>query len=100
MTGYRTVIESFIALHEIPEAKLSGDHAYVTPRLAEAALREVAAARGLKLGAIVGAFDAHIPGIVSRWSVGIDGRRAVVLGLPTPPELVTLIGHYLKDFAA
>lgn len=105
MTGYRTVIESFVAFHEVPEAKLSGDRAYVlpahtvTPRLAEAALREVAAARGLKLGAIVDAFDARIQGIVSNWPVGIDGRRAVALGLPTPPTLPTLIAHYLEDFA-
>lgn len=106
VTGYRTVIESFVALHEAPEAKLAGDRAYVlpahtvTPRLAEAALRDVAAARGLKLGPIVDAFDARIQGIVSNWPVGVDGRRALALGVPAPPDLRTIIAHYLEDFAA
>jgi len=106
MTGYRTVIASLVALHDVPAARLGGDRAYVlpartvTPRLAEAALHEVAAARGLTLGPIVDAFDARIHGIVSNWPVGIDGARAVALGLPVPPPLPELIAHYLEDFAS
>ena len=65
MTGYRTVIESFIALSEVEESKLGKDRAYVlpahrvTPQIAEKVINEVAAERGIKLGAIVDAFDAH-----------------------------------------
>jgi nucleoside-diphosphate-sugar epimerase len=104
MTGYRTVIDSFIALHEVPESSLGDDRAYVlpahtvTPALAEAALRTVAAARGLALGPIVDAPDARIQGIVSNWPVRLDAARALALGLPTPPDLATLIAHYLEDF--
>jgi len=104
MTGYRTVIESLIALHELPESKLSGDRACVlpahtvTPRLAEAVLREIAAARGLTLGSIADAFDARIQGLVSNWPVGIDGARAVSLGLPRPPELRVIVEQYLEDY--
>jgi nucleoside-diphosphate-sugar epimerase len=106
MTGYRTVIESFIALHEVPEARLSDDRAYVlpahcvTPRLAEEVLRTVAAERGLKLGPIVEAFDARIQGLVSNWPVSVDGTRAVALGLPRPPELKTIVAQYLEDFGS
>jgi nucleoside-diphosphate-sugar epimerase len=106
MTGYRTVIDSLVALHEVPENKLTDERAYVlpahtvTPALAESTLRVVAAERGLTLGPIVDAFDARIQGIVSNWPVRVDGSRAVALGLPSPPDLRTLIEHYLADFAS
>ena len=104
MTGYRTVIASLIALHEVPESALADDRAYVlpahtvTPALAESALRQVAAERGLTLGPIVDAPDARIQGIVTNWPVAIDGSRALALGLPSPPALNVLIAHYLEDF--
>jgi nucleoside-diphosphate-sugar epimerase len=104
MTGYRTVIESFVGLHEVPENKLGGDRAYVlpahrvTPNLAAATLQQVAAARGLKLGPITDAFDARIQGIVSNWPVSVDGTRAAALGLPQPPDLRTIVEQYLEDF--
>ncbi len=106
MTGYRTVVDSFIALHEVPENKLGGDRAYVlpahrvTPNLAASVLQEVASSRGLKLGSIVDAFDARIQGIVSNWPVSVDGARAVALGLPQPPNLRTIVEQYLEDFGA
>jgi hypothetical protein len=102
MTGYRTVIESFIALHEMPEKKLGGDRAYVlpahrvTPNLAATVIQQVAAARGLKLGPITDAFDARIQGIVSNWPVSVDGARAVALGLPQPPDSVQTLICYVQ----
>ena len=81
MTGYRTVIESFMAMHEVPESKLGTDRAYVlpahrvTPQLAESVIGEIAAERGMKLGGIVDAFDARIQGIVSNWPQAVDGAR-------------------------
>lgn len=104
MTGYRTVIDSFIALHEVPAERFKDDRAFVlpahtvTPNLAESVIREVAAERGLKLGAIEDAFDARIQGIVSNWAVGVDGARAVALGLPKPPPLKEIVEQYLADF--
>jgi len=56
MTGYRTVIESLIALHDAPAGLLGADRAIglpahrVTPQLAESVIREIAEERGLKLG--------------------------------------------------
>ncbi len=104
MTGYRTVIESLIALHEVPSTQLRDDRAIglpahrVTPQLAEAALREVATEHHLRLGPIVEAFDPRIQGIVDNWPVAVDGARALALGLPSPPPLKTIIEQYLEDF--
>lgn len=104
MTGYRTVIKSLIALHEVPAERLRDDRAIglpahrVTPQLAEAVIREIAQERGLKLGPIVDAFDARIQGIVNNWPVAVDGVRAIALGLPQPPPLKEIVEQYLEDF--
>ncbi len=104
MTGYRTVVDSLIALHEVPASKLSGDRAYVlpahkvTPLLAESVIKAVAAKRTLTLGPIVDAFDARIQGIVSGWATNVDGSRAAALGLPQPPPLEEIVEQYLEDF--
>jgi hypothetical protein len=104
MTGYRTVIDSFIALHDVAAENLGQDRAYVlpahrvTPKLAVAVVREVAEERGLSIGPIVEAFDARIQGIVSNWAREVDGARAVELGLPQPPPLKTILEQYLEDF--
>jgi len=106
MTGYRTVIDSLIALHEVPESALTDDRGYVlpahtvTPILAEKVLLEIAAERHLVLGPIADAFDARIQGIVSNWPVSVDGARARALGLPSPPSLKTIVEHYLEDFGS
>ena len=104
MTGYRTVIESLIALHEVPADRLRDDRAIglpahrVTPQLAESVLREIADERALQLGPIVDAFDARIQGIVDNWPVAVDGTRAIALGLPQPPPLKQIVEQYLADF--
>lgn len=104
MTGYRTVIESFIALSEVPEEKFGKDRAYVlpahrvTPLMAEQVIQEVAAERGLKLGPITAAFDARIQGIVDNWPQQVDGARAEAIGMPRPPELKVIVAQYLEDF--
>ena len=106
MTSYRTVIDSLIALHEVPAERFADDRAYVlpahrvTPLLAEAVVREVAAERGFEPGPIVDAFDARIQGIVSTWATGVDGSRAEALGLPRPPELKQIVLQYLEDFGS
>ncbi len=104
MTGYRTVVDSFIALHEAPENVLGSDRAYVlpahsvTPDSARAALEMVATERGLTLGPLVEAFDPRIQGIVSGWAEEVTAPRALVLGLPPPPPLEDIIRHYLDDY--
>ena len=70
----------------------------VTPNLAATVLQQIAAARGLRLGPTLDAFDARIQGIVSNWPVSVDATRAVALGLPQPPDLRTIVEQYLEDF--
>ncbi len=104
MTGYRTVTESLIALHEVPSSQFRDDRAIglpahrVTPQLAASVIEEVARERGLQLGPIVDAFDARIQGIVDNWPVAVDGARAIALGLPQPPPLKQIVEQYLEDF--
>jgi len=104
MTGYRTVVDSFIALHEVPPGRFRDDRAIglpahrVTPQLAESVIQEIARERGLTLGPIVDAFDARIQGIVDNWPVAVDGARAVALGMPSPPPLKEIVEQYLEDF--
>lgn len=106
MTGYRTVIESLIALHEVPADQLGDDRAYqlpahkVTPAIAEWVLGKIAEERGMKIGVIQDAPDARIQGIVDNWPTTVDGSRAVKLGLPSPPKLPQIVREYLEDFGS
>ena len=81
MTGYRTVIESLIALHEVPSDRFRDDRAIglpahrVTPRLAETVVAEIGAERGLKIGPIEGCFRCPHSGDRG-WQGGRCRRRA------------------------
>jgi len=104
MTGFRTVVDSFIALHEVPEERLGDDRAYglpshrVTPTLAEQVLKELTEEKNLALGQIADAFDPRIQAIVDTWPTAADGARAVALGLPEPPPLKQIVEQYLEAF--
>ncbi|MDF1756128.1 MAG: NAD-dependent epimerase/dehydratase family protein [Verrucomicrobiales bacterium] len=104
MTGYREVVESLIALHDVPAETLGDDRAYglpahqVTPLIAEACIKEIAAERGINIGEIVDAFDPEIQKIVDNWPTAVDGSRAVALGLPQVAPLKSIVEYYLDDF--
>jgi nucleoside-diphosphate-sugar epimerase len=104
MTGFRTVVESFIALHEVPAERLGDDRAYglpahqVTPAIAGKVLTELAVEKNLSLGQVADVFDPHIQAIVDNWPTAVDGSRAVALGLPEPPPLKQIVEQYLETF--
>jgi nucleoside-diphosphate-sugar epimerase len=104
MTGFRTVIDSFVALHEVPEDRLGDDRAYglpahqVTPAMAGKALSELAEEKNLALGQVADAFDPRIQAIVDTWPTAVGGTRAVALGLPKPPPLKQIVEQYLEVF--
>jgi len=87
MTGYRTVIDSFIALHEVPESKLSDDRGYVLPASGDAgtggrgAQGSGGGTRHRALGKIVDAFDPRIQGIVDNWPVAVGGLPGGGIGI-------------------
>lgn len=103
MTGYQTVIDSLICLHELSEGVLGGDRAVglpalqVTPKMAEEVIKEISQSRGIQLGRIIEAFDSRIQGIVDGWPTSIDGCRGESLGLPKPPTLKAIVEQYLQD---
>ena len=104
MTGFKTVVDSFVALHEINEDKLGDDRAYglpalsVTPNLAEKTLKEISNDKKIKIGKIEDSFDPRIQSIVDNWPTAVDGNRATALGLPHPPTLKLIIEQYLEHF--
>lgn len=104
MTGYREVIDSFVALHEIPSEKFGDDRALqlpahsVSPNDAADVLNEIAQEKGRAIGEIVDAFDPEIQGIVDQWPTAVDGSRAVGLGLPAVPPLKRIVEDYMEDF--
>ncbi len=104
MTGYRTVVDSFIALHETAPDRLGTDRAFVlpahtvTPELAESVVAEVCAHKGLRPGPLTDAFDARIQSIVDNWPQAVSGERALALGLPAPPPLRDIVLQYVEDY--
>ena len=104
MTGFKTVVDSFVALHEIVEDKLGNDRAYglpalsVTPNLAEKTLKEISNDKKIKIGKIEDSFDPRIQSIVDNWPIAVDGSRATAIGLPHPPSLKLIIEQYLEHF--
>ena len=104
MTGFKTVVDSFVALHEIDEDKLGNDRAYglpalsVTPNLAEKTLKEISNDKKIKIGKIEDSFDPRIQSIVDNWPIAVDGSRATAIGLPHPPSLKLIIEQYLEHF--
>ena len=104
MTGYRTVIDSLIQIHELSGSALGHDRAIglpahcVTPHDAERVIGAVAEEQKLAVGEIIDSFDADIQSIVDRWPTAINGSRAIALGLPEPPPLENIVREYLEDY--
>ena len=109
MTGYRAVIDSLIAIHNLPAESLGSDRAIglaatsITPRMAQEALLQATSgpepmSLPSGLGKIVLSPDARIQRIVDQWPLAIDGSRAQRLGLSSPPSLVEIIRGFVKDF--
>jgi nucleoside-diphosphate-sugar epimerase len=102
--GYRTVVESFIALHEVDAGALGSDRSVTLPSLevsvAEmiAALEDVAARRGIALGPVTDRPDPAIQAIVRTWPTATEAARARALGMPAPGPLAEIIEAYLDDF--
>lgn len=102
--GYRTVIDSFIALHELDTEAMGDDRIFTLPSVemtvAEMVqvLEQVAVEKGIKLGPIEDRPDAVIQRIVDGWPVATDGSRALSCGLPPVGSLEAILEGYLEDF--
>lgn len=102
--GYRTVVDSFIGLHEADSSRLGDDRAFGLPsgvytvQEMIATLVHVAEKRGIALGPIEDKPDPVIERIVKTWPTATDGSRALALGLPDVSTLEAMIEDYIDDF--
>ncbi len=103
VAGYRTVVEGFVRLHELPAEKLGTDRAIGFPSIqmqvgqAIEALKRVAGPR--KLGKITLAPDPFIERIVAGWATDSAAERALALGLPRDGGIEEIIRAYIEDYA-
>lgn len=109
MTSASTVIDSLMAIYNLPTETIGTDRAIgldamsITPRMAQQALLEATSGPNAielphRLGQIILKPDVRIERIVEQWPVAIDGQRAVSLGLPRPASLVEIIRKFVADF--
>ncbi len=102
ISGYRTVVDNLIRLHDAPEAGLDADRAVNLPSIAcdahsmIATLRTVAGER--ILGSIVHQPDPLIEQIFAGWAQHTSFERATTLGLTADRDLKSIITAYIEDF--
>ena len=100
--GYRTIVASLVALHEVPSAALGDDRTINLPSLSAtagemaAALERVGGNR--RLGAVIDAPDPAIQRIVGSWPGHARAERAAALGLPANPPLDEVVRQYIEDY--
>lgn len=101
-TGYRTVIEGLLALHEVDGEKLGADRSVnlrtLTVSVADmiASLRSVAHDR--KLGAIHEQPDPFVMAVISAWPEYMHAPRAAALGFPQDDSVDAIIREYIDDY--
>ena len=100
--GYRTIVDSLVALHEVPSAALGDDRTINLPSLSATAgemaeaLKRVGGNR--RLGAVIDAPDPAIQRIVGSWPGHARADRAAALGLPANPPLDEVVRQYIEDY--
>ena len=100
--GYRTIVDSLVALHEVPSAALGDDRTINLPSFSATAGEMVAALErvgaGRRLGAVIDAPDAMIQRICGSWPGYAKADRAAALGLPKNPPLDEVVRQYIEDY--
>lgn len=102
VAGYRSIVDSLIALHELDGAALGDDRALNLPNYS-VSLREMvesmqSVAGGRTLGKVSVTPDPFVEKIVATWPVGLDAARAKSLGFAPPADLDTVIRDYIADY--
>ncbi|MEA2778943.1 MAG: D-erythronate 2-dehydrogenase [Rhodospirillaceae bacterium] len=102
VSGYRTIVEGFIRLHEASGEAIGEDRAVNFPSLSVSvgemidSLRRVAGPR--PLGEIRVERDNFIEAIVAGWPTHTEAERARALGLPGDESLDSIVKAYIEDF--
>jgi D-erythronate 2-dehydrogenase len=102
VSGYRSIVEGFVGLHEADGEALGDDRAVtfpginVTVREMIEALKRVAGNR--HLGSIRFESDPVIERIVASWPTALNFERARKLGLPLDANLDAIVRAYIDDY--
>ncbi len=102
VSGYRSIVEGFVKLHEARGEDLGDDRAVtfpginVTVKEMIAALQRVAGNR--HLGEIRVECDPTIERIVETWPTSLNFERATRIGLPLDKNLDSIVRAYIEDY--
>ena len=100
--GYRTIVDSLVALHEVPSEALGDDRTINLPSFSATAGEMVAALErvgaGRRLGAVIDAPDEAVQRLVGSWPAYAKADRAAALGLPQNPPLDEVVRQYIEDY--
>jgi nucleoside-diphosphate-sugar epimerase len=101
ISGYRTIVENLIALHELPGSALGVDRAVSLPALNVTAgemLEALQRASDRPLGTVHVEPDPTVTDFFCRWAQHSSFERATRLGLSRDESLEGVIGEYIEDF--
>ena len=98
VSGYRTIVEGFIKLHEADGEALGDDRAITFPAINATVaemIKSLKRVAGTKpLGPI------RVERIVASWPTALNFDRATALGLPVDGNLDTIVRAYIEDYVA
>ena len=102
VSGYRSIVEGFVKLHEARADELGDDRAVTFPGINAtvkemiAALKRVAGNR--HLGDIRVERDPVIERIVETWPTALNFDRARKIGLPLDKDIDSIVRAYIEDY--
>lgn len=102
VSGYRTIVEGFIKLHEADGEALGDDRAITFPGINASVadmIKSLKRVAGNKpLGPIRFERDPIIERIVASWPTALNFDRATALGLPVDDNLDSIVRAYIDDY--
>jgi hypothetical protein len=102
ISGYRTVVNNLIRLHDAPGEGLGSDRSVNLPSIACDAHSMIAAllsvAEDRDLGPIVHRPDPLVEQIFAGWAQHAAFERATALGMIADRDLESIITAYIEDF--
>lgn len=101
ISGYRTVVDNLIRLHEVDGAALGNDRGLNLPALAVSVhemLAGLRAAADRPLGPVVARPDPAVTRMFSTWASRSSFDRALALGMLADPDVESIVRAYIEDF--
>ena len=104
LLGYRAAVAGMLAIHDAPGDAIGPDRALPLPNgvysVQEmiAALKRVAAEKGISLGPIRPKPNDQVANIVTSWPLVMAADRALQLGAPADRSLDQVIHDFIEDF--